>query len=409
MTDTSGLFLRYTIQNTEVNVYTQGLYSFKYTSSIDSQAEETKLIVYDTAYDLIESIIDVEGSEVEFQYGWQEGNISNKKLGIITAHSPVFESDASLLTIVTHDKSILLSRGNRNKSYFTRASSVVRTIALEHALPFDIETTNQDFLFINPWYSDIEFIKCIVRPKSVSKLTNRADYDLYISEGRKLHFHPPRYDSEVRGTYILGQSKGVHPAGTVLKFLGLGNTEKSNFYGGISYNVQGYDYRRKQVIDFTSSDESIPERIVIAKPIKKDALKLPKVYEVNRYFDSASDSTRLVEAESRTRYFHADRTRYGAYVLMVGDPKLLAGDLVNILQPKTGDRAGLHAMSGFYLIHTIVHNMVREQGNVSYYTELFLIRPGTLSGADSLSGKAKSVNSNPIIETSFVKKSSVGL
>ena len=211
------IFLYYKIANEDINILDK-LVSFSYRSSIDSQAETSILKLIDTSYDVVENILDTQGADVIFRYGY-ETQMSNVKKAFVTRHYPVYEANGAKLHIETTDPTALLSRGSRNIGYYAKVSEVVQQIADKHDLKTEIEATNNPQLVINSWTSDITFIRDVLRPRAVSSRTGRSDYDIYLSEGKVLHFHPPDYSQNARGIYTFGEAHRNKLTGTMLQYI----------------------------------------------------------------------------------------------------------------------------------------------------------------------------------------------
>ena len=390
------VFLYYTIAGQDITVLDK-LISFSYRSSIDSQAETSTLKLIDTTYDKIENILNEQGADVVFRYGY-ETQLSNTKKAFVTKHYPVYEANGAKLYIETTDPTALMNRGSKNKGYYGKVSGIVQQIAENHNLKTEIEETDFSQLLINAYATDIAFIRDILRPRAIAARTGRGDYDVYMSEGKVLHFHPPDFTQNARGVYTFSQADRSKLRGTVLQYIPFCNAEDSVREGGINYTISGYDYRQKTSLRHIASNSNSSGKVVVARKVRADSTNLPKSYTINRYSNTAFDSQKLVNNAARTRYSHADRIRYSAYVRLVGDPTILAGDIINIVMPKPDGNVGLHHSSSFYLVHTVEHTIFLDQGAIKYNTEVFLIRSGSLLGKERLAGKIKN-SSNTNIQT----------
>lgn len=394
-------YIEYTVAGIPISM--DKLESFIYSCSIDSRPEYTSLSVIDPYYDITENYVNLDGNKIVFRYGWSDGNISNKKESFVTQTSSLMKSDTSHLRIDSCDYTVLMNRGSRNKSYLDMASEVVKKICIDNSLSYDVEDTSGKFLFIQPWVSDMEFMNLFLRGKSISKASGRSDYDIYLSEGKVLHYHTPKYTGKIRGEYTFKETKDV-ASGTIIEIINISANEISSQHGGISHTRIGYDYHRKRRIIETFDEDRYLDRIVSQNKVAKDSLKLPKQAKYNRVSLTSSDSDNLVQYEAKTRFGHSDRSRMLIYIKLVGDPSIIPGDLISVVIPKSFLNSGLYGSSGTYLVYSCTNTITSSKTSKSYQyiTEILGIRSGSMVGGEDIQGKE--INYSTKVNYPYVEK-----
>lgn len=101
-----------------------------------------------------------------------------------------------MLTLVTSDAFYLIQRASKTRAHKGLVSSMVQQIASENNLESVIEVTKGEFLVLQSFEDDINFIRNRLLTRAISD-KNRGNYLLYMRDN-VLHFHSPDYQTEIK-------------------------------------------------------------------------------------------------------------------------------------------------------------------------------------------------------------------
>jgi hypothetical protein len=356
----------------------------------------SKFVLFDAAWDFLESAILPRRNNVRWRFGWvtntfNQGTVdSGLRDGIVIYYQPSFTYQGNRLTIEVADV------GNfRDNAVYTRffnaegkpvagiskepeparISDVVRFLAEEMGLSHNIEETGGKFSPIQQRAeTNSSFIERVLLPRARAEFSGRKDFTFSI-DGAVLTFRPPGvkvqrrffYGRDIMGTMLAFKPRidknqiwnGSYSNNTTVGFDPL---SKKSLISEIDTNVQGKQDKKR--IQFSESGFIAP------RSAKSTA---------GRLYVTPYDDAVLIQEFARYKHEIVTWKVFQADAIIIGDPSVLVDDWVDIiLLTNQGD---VHYTSGVYQVLEVVHKIRRG----SFTTDLRLSRLGhSLSGGKAL-------------------------
>lgn len=375
-------FIKYRIKGQDL-VPWEHFEDFEHTDTIAGDVERHRLVLWDEEWDTVENLILLGNEEVEYEFGWVEGPQSNRFQAQVFRYDPEFLPTGARLTVEGTDWSMVSNQQVKNRAFEDMLiSEVIEQIAGENGWDAVVEptatTTRQTWLQTN--LSDPKFIESVLLREAINEKL-QGDYRFFFRGGRELHFHTGTYQSggRIYRKYIFARER----TGQMLAFKPHYNGELVTAMGGFSQRVVAVDPVERKVITHDSNDTTTPEKDLLGpKGIRAKGV----TREFARLYPLPFDTQAEIEEWSRHKYSMAQQMLWTATAEIVGDPEILAGDLIEVLMIiSKGPSAGKpHPASGVFLVNVAIHKI---DARGTYTTTLELNRNGLVEGDMELTGQ----------------------
>jgi len=291
----------------------------------------------------------------------QRGMWSGVRQAFIIGYSPRFLGTGVEIEITGQATSIGARLRSRSVTYPTQRgatsiSEIVKQIAIRNGWQYCIRPTlplwegKEPKKFTQAQKDDIAYIQYdlipLARPADNPDVTGYVVY--YNSQTNTLHFHPPK-DGQIVRHYIYARQQ----LGTVLSFDPHVQPAFAAAMGGARLEVSGLDQFSKEhynhVFDHVPDDD--PSKLGPGRPLRKVFLNDTEL--VNRQIESDVSSKDLAYGEGLSMYRTQQFGVMTADLVVVGDPTVLAGQLVRVTA--FGKDGQPHWASGVFRINQATH------------------------------------------------------